>query len=126
MAIVFSEWSPRLAPSPSTRDLERLDSAVRLLGLHVYPLPAAFTEATGPEQALAYVQTAGEACPAVRVGYRPSLERSTAFYEAAWRDMPTQCHIVNKLAALPIIETRSGRMVSSIGQKDLSDTHPLP
>jgi len=50
---------------------------------------------------------------------------SVTFFEAAWRDMPTQCHIVNKLAALPIIETRSGRMVSSIGQKDLSDTHPL-
>ena len=51
---------------------------------------------------------------------------SVTFFEAAWRDMPTQCHIVNKLAALPIIETRSGRMVSSVGQKDLSDSHPLP
>ena len=48
---------------------------------------------------------------------------SITFFKAAWRDMPTQCHIVNKLAALPIIETRSARMASSIGQKDLSDTH---
>lgn len=85
MVIVFSEWSPHLAPSPSTRDLERLDLAVRLLGLRVYPLPTEFTEAMGPEQALAYVQTAGEACSAVWVGYLPALERYTAFYKAAWR-----------------------------------------
>jgi hypothetical protein len=51
---------------------------------------------------------------------------SVGFFEAAWQDMPTQCHIVNKLAALPVIEPRPGRMVSSVGQKDLSDTHALP
>jgi hypothetical protein len=50
---------------------------------------------------------------------------SVTFFEAAWRDLPTQSHIVNKLAALPILETRSGRMSLSIGQKDLSDTHAL-
>jgi hypothetical protein len=51
---------------------------------------------------------------------------SVSFFEAAWEDMPTQCHIVNGLAALPVIEARPGRMVSSVGQKDLSDTHRLP
>jgi Acetoacetate decarboxylase (ADC) len=51
---------------------------------------------------------------------------SVAFFEAAWNDMPTQCHIVNRLAALPVVEARPGRMVSSVGQKDLSDTHRLP
>jgi len=50
---------------------------------------------------------------------------SVTFFEAAWRDMPTQFHIVNRLAALPIVEMRPGRMVSSRGQKDLSDTRPL-
>jgi hypothetical protein len=50
---------------------------------------------------------------------------SVTFLEATWRDLPTQFHIANKLAALPILELRPGRMTSSTGQKDLSDTHPL-
>jgi hypothetical protein len=83
--MVISEWSTQLVPSPSTRDLERLTEAARLLGLRVYRLPTDFSQEVGPEQALAYVQTSGEACPAVWVGYLPTPERYTAFYEAAWQ-----------------------------------------
>ena len=52
-----------------------------------------------------------------------SITGSVSFGDAAWRDMPTQYHIVNRLAALPVVEWLGGRMVSSVGGKDLSDAY---
>ena len=51
---------------------------------------------------------------------------TVSFFEATWNDMPTQFHIVNALASLPVLEVRAGRITSSIGGKDLSDTQVLP
>jgi drug/metabolite transporter (DMT)-like permease len=47
MPILLSAWSSRLEPSASTRDLERLTEAARLLGWRVYPLPVEFTAEVG-------------------------------------------------------------------------------
>ena len=51
---------------------------------------------------------------------------AVTFTEATWADMPTQYHIVNKLASLPVAEARGARITSTVGGKDLSDTRILP
>ena len=44
---------------------------------------------------------------------------------ATWDDMPTQYHIVNGLAALPVREWRGASVISEVGGKDLSDMRVL-
>ncbi|HLG83940.1 MAG TPA: acetoacetate decarboxylase family protein [Bradyrhizobium sp.] len=43
------------------------------------------------------------------------------FHRAAWGDLPTMYHIVNALAALPVIEARGGRVQHSRGGKPYLD-----
>ncbi len=43
------------------------------------------------------------------------------FLPSTWAQLPTLHHIVNALAALPILESRGGLRARSVGAKDLSD-----
>jgi acetoacetate decarboxylase len=47
------------------------------------------------------------------------------FHHAAWSDLPTMYHIVNALAALPIIEPRGGSVTHSRGGKTFRDQRVL-
>lgn len=47
------------------------------------------------------------------------------FHKADWSDLPTMYHVVNALAALPIIETRGGTVTRSHGGKSYRDQRVL-
>ncbi len=67
----------------------------------------------------------------IRTGTEPVIEHlggergkgSFAFRHARWEDMPTQFHIVNRLADLPLHGFQSARIVRRSGQGDASDQH---
>ncbi len=44
-----------------------------------------------------------------------------AFHPTTWEQMPTQFHIVQRLAALPVLESRGASVTVTRGGKDLSD-----
>lgn len=48
-----------------------------------------------------------------------------AFHRARWEDMPTQYHVVNALAELPLHEFEAGLALEQSGQDDLSTAHEL-
>ena len=48
-----------------------------------------------------------------------------AFHSARWEDMPTQYHVVNALAELPLHEFEAGFVVERTGQDDLSTAHVI-
>jgi hypothetical protein len=48
-----------------------------------------------------------------------------AFHPARWEDMPTQHHIVETLASLPLVGFEDCMVVESTGQDDLSDIRKL-
>lgn len=47
------------------------------------------------------------------------------FVESTWEQLPTMFHIVNALAALPVLERRDAWLVQSHGGKDLGDQREL-
>ncbi|MCC6006091.1 MAG: acetoacetate decarboxylase family protein [Rhodobacteraceae bacterium] len=47
------------------------------------------------------------------------------FHETTWEDMPTQFHIIQRLAALPVLEARGARVAVTRGGRDLSDQRQL-
>jgi hypothetical protein len=47
------------------------------------------------------------------------------FRQAAWSDLPTMHHVVNALAALPVIEARGGAVTHSRGGKSYRDQRVL-
>jgi hypothetical protein len=47
------------------------------------------------------------------------------FHRASWSDLPTMHHVVNALAALPVIEERGGAVTLSRGGKSLRDQRVL-
>lgn len=58
----------------------------------------------------------------------PQIWRSTgtfAFHEAAWEDLPTQFHIVNALARLPVLEVRQALLVREQDNTDFHDQKAL-
>lgn len=83
MLVVFGEWSSDLEPSTSTRDMERVTEAARLMGFRVYTLPPDFSMCERKENALSYVPTYDVECPGVCIGYIPSVEHYITFYKAA-------------------------------------------
>ena len=50
---------------------------------------------------------------------------SVRFHRAAWRDLPTQHHIVNAFAELEQVAFRGASIVETVGGKDLSDQRIL-
>lgn len=47
------------------------------------------------------------------------------FHATRWEDMPTQFHIVQRLAALPVLEARGATVTVTRGGRDLSDQRRL-
>jgi hypothetical protein len=47
------------------------------------------------------------------------------FHKASWSDLPTMHHVVNALAALPVIEARGGSVTLSRGGKSYRDQRVL-
>ncbi len=47
------------------------------------------------------------------------------FNKAAWADLPTMHHVVNALAALPVVEARGGTVTLSRGGKSYRDQRVL-
>jgi hypothetical protein len=50
---------------------------------------------------------------------------SVRFHRAAFSDLPTMYHVVNALAALPIVEPRGGTVIHSRGGKTYRDQRVL-
>jgi hypothetical protein len=50
---------------------------------------------------------------------------SVEFRKASWEQMPTQHHVVNHLAAMPVLEYRGASLAFQHGAKDLSDVRIL-
>jgi hypothetical protein len=50
---------------------------------------------------------------------------SVRFHRANWSDLPTMHHVVNALAALPVIEPRGGAVTRSRGGKSYRDQRVL-
>ena len=109
---------------------------VKLGERHLEPGPAGagypvlaykYVPATGApgESDCAYAICVPAEDPSRRVVESWDVTGSVRFAEVTWRDMPTQHHIVSRLAALPVVESLGGTMISSVGAKDLSDTHRL-
>ena len=61
--------------------------------------------------------------PAVTVRDSATAKGTFAFRRARWEDMPTQYHIVNRLADLPIESFLPARVIRRIGQDDASAQH---
>jgi hypothetical protein len=47
------------------------------------------------------------------------------FHKADWSDLPTLHHVVNALAALPVVEARGGTVTLSRGGKSYRDQRVL-
>lgn len=80
------------------------------------------TASNGPDENFA-LQTGHD--PDVRVLGSATGTARFAFRHATWQDMPTQYHIVNRLADLPIEGFLPARIIRRTGQDDASAQHAL-
>jgi hypothetical protein len=80
------------------------------------------TSSNGPDEDFA-LQTGHT--PDVRVLGSATGEARFAFRRATWQDMPTQYHVVNRLAELSIEEYLPARIIRRTGQDDASAQHAL-
>lgn len=72
-----------------------------------------------------YAVLTPSAAPNRKVTAQWNGEGSVRFHRAAWRDLPTQCHIVNAFAELEQVAFRGASIVQTVGGKDLSDQRIL-
>ena len=63
--------------------------------------------------------------PDNHVEQRQSGAGTVRFHKASWSDLPTMNHVVNALAALPVIEARGGAVTRSRGGKSYRDQRVL-
>ncbi|WP_170182127.1 acetoacetate decarboxylase family protein [Phreatobacter stygius] len=63
--------------------------------------------------------------PELRVERRQAGAGSVRFHQASWADLPTMHHVVNALAALPVIEPRGGSVTLARGGKAFRDQRVL-
>jgi acetoacetate decarboxylase len=63
--------------------------------------------------------------PDNHVERRQTGEGTVRFRKAGWSDLPTMYHVVNALAALPVIEARGGTVTLSHGGKSYRDQRVL-
>lgn len=80
--IVLSEATDQLAPSASRQDLKAATAIARLLGFPVYTLPPDLRRATTVANAIAHIPPPATETPALWLGFIPTPERYTAFYQA--------------------------------------------
>ena len=72
-----------------------------------------------------YAVLTPSAAPNRRVTAQWNGEGKVRFHRAAWRDLPTQYHIVNAFEELEQIAVRGASIVETVGGKDLSDQRVL-
>jgi acetoacetate decarboxylase len=65
------------------------------------------------------------ATPDSTVEWRKGARGKIAFHQAAWADLPTMYHVVNALAALPVLAERGATIVQSRGGKSYRDARIL-
>ena len=63
--------------------------------------------------------------PDNHVEQRQTGAGTVRFHQADWSDLPTMQHVVNALAALPVIEARGGTVTRSHGGKSYRDQRVL-
>jgi hypothetical protein len=59
--------------------------------------------------------------PGKHIEQRQTGAGKVRFHQASWSDLPTMHHVVNAMAALPVIEARGGTATLSRGGKSLRD-----
>jgi Acetoacetate decarboxylase (ADC) len=115
----------------------------RFLELHVSQLHEAETNQQGPasdgtlmlkykprtgawgETDLCQVTLTPAADPDKHIEQRETGVGTVRFYKADWSDLPTLHHVVNALAALPVVEARGGTVTLSRGGKSYRDQRVL-
>ena len=63
--------------------------------------------------------------PNLTVEWQKPATGTIAFRRAAWADLPTMCHVINKLADLPILAPRGASIARTRGGKSHRDTRIL-
>ena len=63
--------------------------------------------------------------PDYQIEQRQAGTGTVRFHHADWSDLPTMYHVVNALAALPVIEARGGTVTRSHGGKSYRDQRVL-
>jgi ATP-grasp domain, R2K clade family 3 len=81
--IVLSEYSDRLPPSASARDIAASTNAAVLAGCSVYYIPSDFDDCGDAEGALWHIPNQSSEALALWIGYIPSFDRYCAIYQAA-------------------------------------------
>lgn len=86
-----------------------------------------YTPRTGAwgETDLSQVTLTPAADPDNQVERRQTGTGTVRFHKASWSDLPTLHHVVNALAALPVIEARGGAVTFSRGGKSFRDQRVL-
>lgn len=69
----------------------------------------------------AYTTLTPSANPNVKIQERLDGQGRFAFRTSRWEDLPTQYHVVNAFAALPLKEFRGASIIRSFGGKDFGD-----
>lgn len=81
--IVLSEASPRLEPTPSSRELRAATEAAKLAGCAVYYIPQDFDGIDDPADAFAHIPEQSSESVGVWNGYIPSAEHYATVYHCA-------------------------------------------
>ena len=86
-----------------------------------------YTPRTGAwgEADLCQVTLTPAADPDYHIEQRQTGAGTVRFHKASWSDLPTMHHVVNALAALPVIEARGGAVTLSRGGKSYRDQRVL-
>jgi acetoacetate decarboxylase len=86
-----------------------------------------YTPRTGAwgETDLCQVTLTPAADPDNQIEQRQTGASTVRFHKADWSDLPTMHHVVNALAALPVIEVRGGTVTLSRGGKTYRDQRVL-
>lgn len=77
------------------------------------------------EADLAQVTLTPPADPDLTIEQYQAGTPSVRFHQAAWSDLPTMAHVVNALAALPVLEARGGSVIRARGGKTFRDQRVL-
>jgi acetoacetate decarboxylase len=86
-----------------------------------------YTPRTGAwgERDVCQVTLTPAADPDNHIEQRQTGAGTVRFHQAEWSDLPTMHHVVNALAALPVVETRDGTVTLSRGGKSYRDQRVL-
>ena len=113
--MTLEDLSPGDPPPPPSPDHAGL--------LHHRFLPKVSTK--GETEVEQMILTPASAGPQVHYDRVLRGSGKVEFVPSRWEQLPTMFHIVNKLAALPVVEWRGGSLIDSRGASDLSNQRIL-